>query len=106
MRTLAVTALVTHRASEAFVCEYYGSIQLSPETATHLYDKLLEVVESRTTGAEKRMRQQRKRILALEDKRRRLLQMHLSGDVELDLFSEEQDRITKQLADAGAALAN
>ena len=52
------------------------------------------------------MRQQRKRILVLEDKRRRLLQMHLSGDVELDLFSEEQDRITKQLADAGAPLAN
>jgi site-specific DNA recombinase len=58
-----------------------------------------------TSGAEKRARQQRKRITTLEAERRKLLQAYTAGAIELDLLKEEQTRLTKQIADAGAALA-
>ena len=45
-------------------------------------------------------------ISNLEQERRSLLKAHLAGAVPLELLKEEQDRIGKELADAGASLAN
>jgi hypothetical protein len=64
------------------------------------------VATESTASAERRAKRDRKRILDLEAKRRKLLQAHLGGAVPIDLLREEQDRITKELANAGASLAN
>ncbi|MGQ0431571.1 MAG: hypothetical protein ACT452_04085 [Microthrixaceae bacterium] len=42
----------------------------------------------------------------METERRKLLQAHLSGAVPLDLLKEEQDRIMRELANVGGALAS
>ena len=49
---------------------------------------------------------QRRRILALETERRSLLKAHLAGAVPIDLLQEEQNRISTELANAGALMAN
>jgi site-specific DNA recombinase len=84
---------------------YYATIQLGDDTVLALHDKLVAAMQRYTGGAEKRARQQRKRITALEAERRKLLQAYTAGAIELDLLKEEQARLTKQIADAGAALA-
>ena len=52
------------------------------------------------------MDDQRRRILALETERRSLLKAHLAGAVPIDLLQEEQNRISTELANAGALMAN
>jgi DNA invertase Pin-like site-specific DNA recombinase len=84
---------------------YYQTIQLPDQIVTQLYGKLLTAIQRYTSGAEKRARQQRKRVTRLEAERRKLLQAFTAGAIELDLLQEAQARLTKQIADAGAALA-
>src|SRR5256885_15760262 len=50
-------------------------------------------------------REQRKRITALEAKRRKLLSAYTGGAIALDLLKEQQEQIMSELAEAGAALA-
>lgn len=90
---------------EDVVARQYRSLQLTEQTVLRLQRELLAAMRAHTSGAEKRARQQRKRITDLEGKRRKLLQAHLGGGISLELLKEEQERITRQLADAGAALA-
>ena len=85
--------------------DYYATMELGDDTVRVLHDKLVAGMERYTGGAEKRARQQRKRITDLEGERRKLLQAYTAGAIALDLLKEEQTRIQKQLADAGAALA-
>ena len=66
----------------------------------------MDFMKLRTMGADDLARAPRNRIAALESERRKLLQAHYAGAIPLDLMKEAQDRITRQLADAGAALAN
>src|SRR5439155_16189559 len=84
---------------------YYETIQLGDEAVRQLHDELITAMRRHTSGAEKRARQQRKRITALEGERRKLLQAYTAGAIELELLKEDQARIMRQLADAGAALA-
>ena len=67
---------------------------------------MLKFARKRNASVELQAKRERKRILDLETERRKLLQAHLAGAVPLDLMKEEQDRITKELANAGAVLAN
>jgi site-specific DNA recombinase len=84
----------------------YEPVQVSAVTVLRFKEFVLKHMKLRIEGAEKEARKNRKRILDLESERRRLLQAHLAGAVPLDLLREEQDRITRQLAQAGAELAN
>ena len=90
---------------EEGVADYYRTIRLSESTLEALRGKLIAAMKRRTAGAEKRADQQRKRVARLENERRRLLQAHLAGAIEIDLLKEEQARVTQELANAGAALA-
>jgi len=69
-------------------------------------DHILNNMRMRLEGAEKLAEKTRTRIQHLEAERRRLLQAHLSGAVPLELLKEEQNRTTRQLAQAGAELVN
>jgi site-specific DNA recombinase len=97
-----VSADVVESQVEAF----YEPVQVSGETVLQFKDRIFEHMKSRLDGAEKLAGQARKRIVRLEAERRRLLQAHLAGAVPMDLLKEEQDRMTRELAQAGGELAN
>jgi hypothetical protein len=67
---------------------------------------LLRLGKRQTASAEREAKRKRKRILNLEAERRRLLQGSTAGAVPRDLLKEGPERITAELANAGAALAN
>jgi site-specific DNA recombinase len=90
--------------SQVEVC--YEPVQVSGATVLRFKERVLEHMKGRLDGAEKLAAKARKRIVRLEAERRRLLQAHLAGAVPMDLLKEEQDRITKQLAQAAGELAN
>lgn len=92
-------------AVEEAVARQYRSLQPNQHTVERLRRELVAAMRRQTAGAEKLARRQRKRVTTLEGERRRLLQAHLAGAAPLELLKEQQDRITRQLADAGAALA-
>ena len=71
-----------------------------------VYKALLTAAKKRNSRALQMVKRERKRVLDLEQERRSLLKAHLAGAVPLELLKEEQDRIGKELADAGASLAN
>jgi site-specific DNA recombinase len=91
---------------EVAVEAYYGTLVLGKKTVTGINSKLLSAAKKKNASGERRVRRDRKRILDLEQERRKLLQAHLAGAVPVDLLKEEQDRITAELANAGASLAN
>ncbi|MFZ0664666.1 MAG: recombinase family protein, partial [Acidimicrobiales bacterium] len=84
----------------------YEPVQISAEMVLKFRDHILKYMKVHLDGAEKLAQKTRKRIQHLEAERRRLLQAHLSGAVPLELLKEEQNRITRQLAQAGAELVN
>ena len=90
---------------EEVVAQQYQGLELTDQTVARLQQELIGAMRAHTSGADQRARRQRKRITVLEGERRRLLQAHLAGVVSLEDLKEEQERITRQLADAGAALA-
>ncbi|MGD0880105.1 MAG: recombinase family protein [Acidimicrobiales bacterium] len=91
---------------EASVENYYDTIVLAKETVSAIHGNLLKFAKGRNAAVERRTKRERKRILDLETERRKLLQAHLAGGVPIDLLREEQERITRELANAGAVLAN
>ena len=105
-RTGCQLPYVPVEAVEEAIVRYYSTITLGPDLVADLYKKMLTVAKRRNASAQRRARRERKRILDLERERRKLLQAHLAGAVPIDLLKEEQGRITAELANAGAALAN
>jgi site-specific DNA recombinase len=93
-------------AVDQAIADYYRTIVLDESTVARLQDQLLKAARRRNVAALRAVKRNRKRILDLEAERRKLLQAHLAGAVPLDLLKEEQDRITAELANAGASLAN
>ena len=91
---------------EAAIEDYYDTLALGPETVPEIHDKLTKVAKRKNAAVERRAKRDRKRVIDLEQERRKLLQAHLAGAVPTDLLKEEQARITNELANAGAALAN
>ena len=85
---------------------YYHTVKLDESTVDSLYGHIIEAAKKRNARALKMARQQRKRIELLESERRSLLKAHLAGAVPLELLTEEQTRITDELAKAGALMAN
>ncbi len=91
---------------EDSLARYYGTLQLSPDLQRRIGELLISALRTTLSVAEQKAHEQRQRILALETKRRKLMDAYYAEAVPADLLKEEQDKITKQLADAGAALAN
>jgi site-specific DNA recombinase len=91
---------------ERHVESTYQHIQVSGQVLLDFREHILGYMRQRLDGAEKLADAMRKRIVRLEAERRRLLQAHLAGAVPIELLKEEQDRISRQLAQAGAELVN
>ena len=91
---------------ERHVEDYYENVVIDERTMRSVYKALLAAAKKRNSRALQMVKRERKRVLDLEQERRSLLKAHLAGAVPLELLKEEQDRIGKELADAGAVLAN
>ena len=91
---------------EDHIERYYRTIKLDVDITTTLYGHLMKAAKRRTEKARQMVDDQRRRILALETERRSLLKAHLAGAVPIDLLQEEQNRISTELANAGALMAN
>jgi len=91
---------------ESQIEQYYETVKLDETSADTLYGHIIKAAKKRSAKAFKLATQQRKRIEILEAERRSLLKAHLAGAVPLELLAEEQARITGELAQAGALMAN
>nr|MDA8358549.1 recombinase family protein [Actinomycetota bacterium] len=91
---------------ESQIEQHYETIKLDQVTAETLYGHIIKAAKKRSVKALKLAARQRKRIETLESERRSLLKAHLAGAVPIELLAEEQARITEELAQAGALMAN
>lgn len=101
----SLQSIPVHLVEELVEAEY-SKIELTEQMVDELQEELNLGMRERTAHLEVEVTRQRRRITKLEDERRTLLQAHLHGAITVELLKEEQDRITRQLADAGAALAS
>jgi site-specific DNA recombinase len=85
---------------------YYETLVLGRQTVADIQKVLLAAAKKRNAAMDRRIKRDRKRVIELEQERRKLLQAHLAGAVPIDLMKEEQSRIQAELANAGASLAN
>ena len=92
--------------SQIVLFRYRTKEILDVDVTTTLYGHLMKAAKRRTEKARQMVDDQRRRILALETERRSLLKAHLAGAVPIDLLQEEQNRISTELANAGALMAN
>jgi DNA invertase Pin-like site-specific DNA recombinase len=97
---------VSAEVVESQVEPWYQMLQVSGEVLLRFRDHIANHMKLQLAGSAKLAKQTRQRITHLEAERRRLVQAHLAGAVPLDILREEQDRITRELAQAGAELAN
>jgi site-specific DNA recombinase len=91
---------------EVAIENYYDTFILGKRAASLIHSRIMIVSKRRNESVERRAKRSRKRIIELEKERRKLLQAHLAGAVPVELLAEEQTRITAELANSGAALAN
>lgn len=85
---------------ERLIERHYVAIQLPPERITETRLSLGEAlaIRRRESGAEEDV--QKLRIARLTDERARLLRLHYADAVSVDLFAQEQRRITLELENA------
>lgn len=97
---------VSAEVVENQVEQMYEPIQVSAQVLLKFQDHILAYVKRQLRSVEDEAKKARKRIVRLEAERRKLLQAHLAGAIPLELLKEEQDRIARELGQAGAELAN
>jgi hypothetical protein len=100
----ASTASATFRLVESQVVDRYELIQLGDAAIWSIRGALLEWVKIRSEGTQDQAKKAKRRIESLESERRKLIEMRLADAIPLELLKEQQDRITRQLADAHSDL--
>ena len=91
---------------EIAIEDYYDTLTLGTKSVRAINEVLLIAAQKKNAAINRRAKRNRRRVLELEQERRKLLQGYLAGAVPEDLMKEERSRITSQLANAGAALAS
>ena len=91
---------------EQAVIDHYELIELSPERQQKLQANLAAELKRSRRNAERSTKQLKATLATLDDERMKLLQAHYAGAIPLDLLKREQDRITREQADAERRLAD
>jgi site-specific DNA recombinase len=91
---------------EKLVLEHYRSIQLPPQRIAQIRRSLEEALTARRAEAEASEHAVTLRIQRLTDERQKLLHLHYAEAVPVDLFKQEQKRITSELDAARQQLAD
>ncbi len=98
-------SVVRVRKVEELIEQHYRSIQLSPERIVEIRLALGEALYAQRQEAEAEKHVQTLRIERLSRERVKLLQLHYADALPVDLFKQEQHRITAELENARAQLA-
>ena len=99
-------SVVRLRKVEQLVVDHYRTVQLPPERIAEVRDVLRQALSARRTEAEAAEKSLTLRIQRLTDERQKLLQLHYAEAVPVDLFKQEQQRITRELEQARGLLAD
>jgi len=91
---------------EQLVVDHYRTVELPPERINEVRDVLKEALATKRTEAEVAETSLTQRIERLTDERHKLLQLHYAEAVPIDLFKQEQERITRELKQARDRLAD
>jgi site-specific DNA recombinase len=90
---------------ERLIARHYSSIQLTAERILEIRLALGEALSARREEAEAAAHVQTLRVERLSREREKLLQLHYVEAVPVDLFRQEQNRITNELQNAREQLA-
>jgi site-specific DNA recombinase len=90
---------------EQRIVDHYRDIQLTPERIAQTMGILRGALSSRRQEAEAAERVESLRIQRLSGEREKLLRLHYAEAVPIDLFKQEQERITRELENARKQLA-
>ena len=93
-------SVVRVRRVEYLIERHYLTVQLSPERIQEIRLTLSEALAARREEAEAQERVQTLRIERLSREREKLLQLHYADAVPIDLFKQEQNRLTGELENA------
>ena len=93
------------RKVEELIEQHYRSIQLSPGRIVEIRLALGEALASQREEAEAEKHVQTLRIDRLSREREKLLQLHYAEALPIDLFRQDQNRITTELENARTQLA-
>ena len=99
-------SVVRLRKVEQLVVDHYRTVQLPPERIAEVRDVLRQALSARRAEAEAAEKSLTLRIQRLTDERQKLLQLHYAEAVPVDLFKQEQKRITRELEQARGRLAD
>ena len=99
-------SVVRLRKVEQLVVDHYRTVQLPLERIAEVRDVLRQALSARRTEAEAAEKSLTLRIQRLTDERQKLLQLHYAEAVPVDLFKQEQQRITRELEQARGLLAD
>ena len=91
--------------AEAAVASYYASVQLAEAEVAQLRAFLAEELSKLRADAGRERTAQERRLRKLEGERKKLLEAHYADAVPLDLLKSEQDRLTREVANAEGRLA-
>ena len=90
---------------EKLVEDHYRTVQLPAENVPEVLNQIRDALASRRDEAEAEEHTQQLRIQNLNNERRKLLQLHYAEALPIELFKQEQERITAELEDARQRLA-
>jgi site-specific DNA recombinase len=90
---------------ERRVEDHYRSIQLTPARVASVSEDLKNALSARQTAAVEAKHTLTLRIQRLTSERRKLLELHYAEAMPIDLFREEQERITREREQAETQLA-
>jgi site-specific DNA recombinase len=91
--------------AEAAIASYYASVQLVEGEVVQLRAFLAEELSKLRADADRERTAQARRLRKLEGERKKLLEAHYADAVPLDLLKSEQDRLTREVANAEGRLA-
>jgi DNA invertase Pin-like site-specific DNA recombinase len=91
--------------AEAAVTSYYASVQLPVDEVVQLRVFLADELSKLRADADRERTSQERRLRKLEGERKKLLAAHYADAVPLALLKSEQDRLTREVANAEGRLA-
>jgi site-specific DNA recombinase len=103
--TECVESAIPVELVEAYIEDKWRAIRFDPAYAKLVEDMVMDELSRHREGQERDRARALKRRLQLNEQRKKLLNAHYMDAIPLELMKDEQDRITKEMADTERDLA-
>ncbi len=90
---------------EESVMEHYRSVQLSDQEVELVRTQVTDYMQKRQATAESDAKRQSTRLIKLKDERTKLMQAYYANAIPLDVLTNEQTRINRDIQEAESVLA-